>query len=393
MKTDNTGDVLLDVLGREVRGCGKRQEMILSLAELKHVMRLAKEHTVLGLVANAAVEGRLKIADDMSAEKQKAVMTLMQVNVMHQRSYFQFEKTIAEFAALMKKHSLRYVVFKGVAVARHYPVPYTRTMGDVDFYVPVSDFNRAVEVIERELHVEIEKEDIDKHYSFDFQGIRFEMHYQIETFGNGRHQRCFNRMIDGSIASGTDSFSIAGSKAENNGVDVSVLSPTEDLIVVFKHWFNHLLVEGVGLRQTTDLAVLLMAYRDKMDVALLMKVLKEIGYIKAFRAMLAMMHKYFGLSGMEDFCALKKQDCRYAEKLMAVVMKSGNFGRKAYKNHIAGKKKSVETATRALRHCVKFFWLAPKDILFLIPRRIGITLKPLLRATFGCFPLPIRRGE
>ena len=393
MKTDNTGDVLLDVLGREVRGCGKRQEMILSLTELKHVMRLAKEHTVLGLVANAAVEGRLKIADDMSAEKQKAVMTLMQVNVMHQRSYFQFEKAIAEFAALMKKHSLRYVVFKGVAVARHYPVPYTRTMGDVDFYVPVSDFNRAVEVIERELHVEIEKEDIDKHFSFDYHGIRFEMHYQIETFGNGRHQRCFNRMIDGSIASGTDSFSIADSKAENNGVDVSVLSPTEDLIVVFKHWFNHLLVEGVGLRQTVDLAVLLMAYRDKMDVALLMKVLKEIGYIKAFRAMLAMMHKYFGLSGMEDFCALKKRDCRYAEKLMAVVMESGNFGRKAYKNHIAGKKKSVETATRALRHCVKFFWLAPKDILFLIPRRIGITLKPLLRATFGCFPLPIRRGE
>ena len=375
MKTNNVENVLLDVLGREVCSCGVQQERTLSLAELKHVMRLAKEHTVQGLVANAVMEGRLKITSDMAADKQKAVMALMQVNMMHQRSYFQFEKAIAEFAALMKKHSLRYVVFKGVAVARHYPVPYTRTMGDVDFYVPASDFNRAVDVIERELQVEIEKEDIDKHFSFDYHGIRFEMHYQIETFGNGRHQRYFNRMIDGSIASGADSFSIADSKAEKNGVDVSVLSPTEDLIVVFKHWFNHLLVEGVGLRQTTDLAVLMEAYQYKIDVARLMTALSKIGYMRAFRAMLAMMHKYFGLSGVENFCVLKKQDERYAEKLMTTVMESGNFGRKAYKNHSSGRKKSIETATRALRHCAKFFRLAPKDICCLVPKRIGITLK------------------
>lgn len=375
MKTNNVENVLLDVLGREVCSCGVQQERTLSLAELKHVMRLAKEHTVQGLVANAVMEGRLKITSDMAADKQKAVMALMQVNMMHQRSYFQFEKAIAEFAALMKKHSLRYVVFKGVAVARHYPVPYTRTMGDVDFYVPASDFNRAVDVIERELQVEIEKEDIDKHFSFDYHGIRFEMHYQIETFGNGRHQRYFNRMIDGSIASGTDSFSITDSETGNGETKVSVLSPTEDLIVVFKHWFNHLLVEGVGLRQTTDLAVLMEAYQYKIDVARLMTALSKIGYMRAFRAMLAMMHKYFGLSGVENFCVLKKQDERYAEKLMTTVMESGNFGRKAYKNHSSGRKKSIETATRALRHCAKFFRLAPKDICCLVPKRIGITLK------------------
>ena len=375
MKTDNTENVLMDVLGREVHGCGEQQERTLSLAELKGVMRLAKDHTVLGLVANAVMEGRLKITSDMSADKQKAVMTLMQTNVMHQRSYFQFEEAIAEFAALMKKHGLHYVVFKGVAVARHYPVPYTRTMGDVDFYVPASDFNRAVEVIERELQVNIEKEDIDKHYSFDYQGIRFEMHYQIETFGYGKHQRYFNLMIDECISKGADNFSITDAKSESNREEVSVLPPTEDLIVVFKHWFNHLLVEGVGLRQTTDLAVLLVAYRNRIDVARLMKVLDGIGYMKAFRAMLAMMKKYFGENWVDSFCVLNSRDEQYADKLMATIMESGNFGRKAYRNHTTGKKKSMETAIRALRHCVTFLQLAPKDIICLIPRRIGITLK------------------
>ena len=375
MKTDNTENVLMDILGREVHGCGEQQERTLSLAELKGVMRLAKDHTVLGLVANAVMEGRLKITCDMSADKQKAVMTLMQINVMHQRSYFQFEEAIAEFAALMKKHGLHYVVFKGVAVARHYPVPYTRTMGDVDFYVPASDFNRAVAVIEQELQVNIEKEDIDKHYSFDYQGIRFEMHYQIETFGYGKHQRYFNLMIDECISKGADNFSITDAKSESNREEVSVLPPTEDLIVVFKHWFNHLLVEGVGLRQTTDLAVLLVAYRNRIDVARLMKVLDGIGYIKAFRAMLAMMKKYFGENWVDSFCVLNSRDEQYADKLMATIMESGNFGRKAYRNHTTGKQKSMETATRALRHCVTFLRLASKDIICLIPRRIGITLK------------------
>ena len=375
MKTDNTENALMDVLGREVHGCGEQQERTLSLAELKGVMRLAKDHTVLGLVANAVMEGRLKITCDMSADKQKAVMTLMQINVMHQRSYFQFEEAIAEFAALMKKHGLHYVVFKGVAVARHYPVPYTRTMGDVDFYVPASDFNRAVAVIEQELQVNIEKEDIDKHYSFDYQGIRFEMHYQIETFGYGKHQRYFNLMIDECISKGADNFSITDAKSESNREEVSVLPPTEDLIVVFKHWFNHLLVEGVGLRQTTDLAVLLVAYRNRIDVARLMKVLDGIGYIKAFRAMLAMMKKYFGENWVDSFCVLNSRDEQYADKLMATIMESGNFGRKAYRNHTTGKQKSMETATRALRHCVTFLRLASKDIICLIPRRIGITLK------------------
>ena len=180
-------------------------------------------------------------------------------------------------------------------------------------------------------------------------------------------------MIDEAMAKHTDSFTVCDSDGEET--EVCVLPPEEDLIVVFKHWFNHLLVEGVGLRQTLDLAVLLNAYRDKMNVGRLMTALDGIGYMKAFRAMLAMMKRYFGLEWLDSNFVLGCRDERYADKLMAAVMESGNFGRKAYRNHTTGKKKSMETATRALRHCVTFLRLAPKDIICLIPRRIGITLK------------------
>lgn len=370
---DTSEKTLLEILRREITGLDGTEKMELSVSGLNAVMRLAREHAVTGLVANAAMRNRIVIAGGAAEGRGEAVMRLMQQTMAHRQNQRRFEDAVGRFARLMEENSIAYVVFKGLAVARHYPEPFIRTMGDVDFYVPKSCFDRAVEVIERGLNVVMDKEDVDKHYSFDWQGIRFEMHYQIETFGSHRHQLCFDRMIDEAMAEHTDSFTVCDS--DGNETEVCVLLPTEDLIVVFKHWFNHLLVEGVGLRQTLDLAVLLNAYRDNMNVGRLMKALDGIGYMKAFRAMLAMMKRYFGLEWLDSNFVLGCRDERYADKLMAAVMESGNFGRKAYRNHTTGKKKSMETATRALRHCVTFLRLAPKDIICLIPRRIGITLK------------------
>lgn len=370
---DTAENALLEILKREITGLDRTEKTELSVAGLKTVMRLAKEHAVTGLVANAAVRNRIVIVGRGTEGRGDVVMRLMQQTMAHRQNLRRFEDAVGRFARLMKENGIAYVVFKGLDVARHYPEPFARTMGDVDFYVPQRDFLRTVEVIERGLHVEVDKEDVDKHYSFDWQGIRFEMHYQIETFGSHRHQHRFDRMIDEAMAEHTDSFTVCDS--DGNETEVCVLPPTENLIVVFKHWFNHLLVEGVGLRQTLDLAVLLNVYRDKINIGRLMTALDGIGYMKAFRAMLAMMKRYFELDWLDNFFVYDRCDERYADKLMAAVMESGNFGRKAYRNHTTGKKKSMETATRALRHCVKFFWLAPKDIICLIPRRIGITLK------------------
>lgn len=372
-RIDRVEKTLLEILRREVTGEDGTEKMKLSVAGLNAVMRLGREHAVTGLVANAAVRNRIVIAGGAAEGRGEAVMRLMQQTMAHRQNQRRFEDAVGRFARLMEENGIAYVVFKGLAVARHYPEPFVRTMGDVDFYVPKEDFLRAVEVIEQGLHVEMDKEDVDKHYSFNWQGIRFEMHYQIETFGSSRHQRCFDRMIDEAMAKYTDSFIVCDS--DGNKTEVFVLPPMEDLIVVFKHWFNHLLVEGVGLRQTLDLLVLLNAYQDKIDFLLLQKHLKAIGYWKAFKAMVAMMEQRFGLLCANSYCHLVSTDYTYGDMLLREVLSSGNFGRKAYKSHSQGRKKSMETAIKALCHCVKFFWLAPKDIICLVPRRIGITLK------------------
>lgn len=366
---DKVEEKLLDILREEVLKQEEEDAKMLTLKESRELIRLAKEHTVLGIVANAVCDNRIHLTVSQNQEnlRKQTVFRLMQYHMFHQKQYLKFEHAISDFADLMIKNQIPYVVFKGMAVAQFYPSPYSRTMGDVDFYVPASDFNNAVGIIECELKVTIERDEIDKHFCFDYHGIRFEMHYQIETFGNAKHQKYFNRLID-TLLSSTSSF-------KANDKDVAILPPIGDLIVVFKHWFNHLLIEGVGLRQTLDLLVLLNAYQDKIDFLLLQKHLKAIGYWKAFKAMVAMMEKCFGLVCANSYCHLESNDYTYGDMLLREVLSSGNFGRMAYGNHTQGRKKSFETATKSLRHCMKFFWLAPIDILFLIPKRIRITMK------------------
>lgn len=366
---DKAEEKLLDILREEVLKQEGGNAQMLTLEESRELIHLAKEHTVLGFVANAVCCGRicLSVSRGQDDIKKQTVLELMQYHMLHQKQYQQFEYAISDLADMMKKHQIQYVIFKGMAVAQFYPSPYSRTMGDVDFYIPSSDFDKAVGIIESELKVTIERDEIDKHFCFDYHGIRFEMHYQIETFGNAKHQRYFNRLIDNLLAS--------ASSFKANDKDVAMLPPLVDLIVVFKHWFNHLLIEGVGLRQTLDLLVLLNAYQSKIDFLLLQKHLKAIGYWEAFKAMVAMMEKRFGLVCANSYCHLENNDYTYGDMLLWEVLSSGNFGRKAYKNLFQGRKKSVETAQRALWHCLKFFRLAPWDICCLLLKRIIITLK------------------
>ena len=362
-------DKLLDILRYEVLAQDRPDNNTISLEESKQLLRLAKEHTVQGVVANAVINNKIHIVTQQTQEsdRKKIIYDFVMFDVMQKHHYENYKQALVDFASLMNKYHIPYVIFKGMAVAQFYPSPYSRSMGDVDFYVPSSHFMQAVDVIENHWKVTIERDEIEKHYCFDFHGIRFEMHYKIETFGSVKHQKYFNQMIDITFSK-TTSFSL-------NGIGLAMLPVVEDLLVVFKHWFNHLLLEGIGLRQTLDLAVLLNAYKDKIDVALLQKHLQAIGYWKAFKAMVAMMEKRFGLVCANSYCHLESTDYTYGDRLLREVLTSGNFGRKAYKNHTQGGKKSMETAQRALGHCLKFFRLAPWDICCLLPKRIMITFK------------------
>ena len=285
-----------------------------------------------------------------------------------------FDAAMAEFASLLAQEHIPYVVFKGLAAGAKYPQPELRTMGDIDFYVPPSDFDRTVDVIERYLGKIDEKDYVDKHFAFNWKDIRFEMHYQMETFGYRPHQVYFGGLIDNAIGSNLAHFEV-------NGTQVPMLPAELDLIHVFKHWMGHLIGEGVGLRQTTDLAVLINAYKGSIDIKRLKDCLSRIGYLKAFDAVVMLVQKYYTVGCPEYWqepCGQKslgiKNAALYADLIFEDVRRNGNFGRSDYK-YRGGWTRRLETTARFFRHCMRYYRLAPVEIACMIPKRIAISVK------------------
>lgn len=340
----------------------------IGVAELRRVLSLAAEHTVAALAANAVTSGRVAMENDGSPLRGQTVGAMLHVEQMHRAQYARFCKLLHELAALFRTYDIHYLVFKGVAVASHYDKPWLRTMGDIDFYVAPADFERAIRTIEKEWNVSIERDETDKHYNFDWQGVRFEMHHRIETFGRKGIQRQFDSWMEDTAMHNAATISI-------DGCQICVLPPVADVAVVFKHMMNHLLVEGVGLRQVADVAVLLYSYKNSIDVGRLRARLDALGYIGAFDAVVAMLDRYLGLPCAKLYAPLKKKDADSAAHLFRFVMESGNFGRKAYAGRCGGWRKSVLTAARAFGHCMFAFRLMPMEIVAFVARRTGISIK------------------
>ena len=59
---DTAENALLEILKREITGQDRTEKTELSVAGLKTVMRLAKEHAVTGLVANPSAEKNILLA-------------------------------------------------------------------------------------------------------------------------------------------------------------------------------------------------------------------------------------------------------------------------------------------------------------------------------------------
>ena len=339
-----------------------------TIAEWKRMFRFAREQAVVGIMFS----GVERLPKEQTPPK-NMLMLWLGLTEQQKRQKQHFDSVMADFAKLLSEEDMQYVVFKGLAVASKYPNPSLRTMGDIDFYVPPNDFDRCLRLIERKLGVIVNTNDIDKHYSFYWKGIYFEMHYQMETFGCKSHQRYFGKLVEDSMSSAIRFF-------HADGIAVAMLNPALDLILVFKHWMTHFIGEGIGMRQTVDLAVLIDSYKDEIDVAIIKKNLHAIGYLTAFDAIVAMVEKYFKIQwssywvdyndGFHKKCAA----IPHADMMMNEVLRNGNFGRSDYKYKF-GRMKRFETMLRFFRHSFWLLPLAPKEIVCMLPRRIAISIK------------------
>lgn len=246
-------------------------------------------------------------------------------------------------------------ILKGQGNNLLYPDSYTRSPGDIDVWLMEQDNRKGINV--KSIISFIRGKGLKAHAMYhhvefgEVNGTEVEIHYRpsfmFNLINNQRLQKWFLSKAD-------EQFKNKVELPEGVGT-ISV--PTAEFNIVFQlaHVYNHLLHEGIGLRQIIDYYYLLRNVKDqsKIEIGELNVSLRYLGLEKIAGAMMWVLHEKLGLS-VEYLIA--PMDERRGKVLLDEMMRGGNFGHYDAENVKASSrlKKNILRVKRDLR-MMKYF--------------------------------------
>lgn len=298
------------------------------------VMTLAKEQAVAGLVAQGMMDSGVRL------ERADALEVFGLVQQIRRRNS-EVDAAVVELCQRTSAEGIRIYVMKGQTLTALYPDPGLRQSGDIDFLCHPEDWEKALALIEA-LKIKIEATNSEKHVEWKRDGVQYEMHRMLTKFAYPNHQRYWDRVVMSEVLASNDSVGIRTQDPTllhqtEYSYAVPILPPTINVLYTFVHIFYHLILEGIGLRQFCDWAMLLkqqvkgeeslMSNRScTFDALLLEKHLEGIGLKKAFTGLGALLTDYLGFPE-EDFpFEISREDHQQAPKLLENILERGNFG-------------------------------------------------------------------
>ena len=327
----------------------------ISKIDWQELLSFAKKQTIIGIYW----QGIQRLGDVANKPSEDEVMEWMGEYTKIVRRNAKTNDAVGKLAKLMRDNCISFFVFKGQTVASFYPHPEIRTSGDVDFYVFKKDWDRAKSFLEKE--VTITDDHSGQHLEFTKDGVPFEMHYHTAVFASGSKQRYWDELIESYFEEVLDHIVI-------NGVEVPTLPPTLNAIYLFVHIYHHFLKEGIALRQFIDWMMFFEAKHDEIVVSELTAKLEWLGLLRAFKAFGAVLTVVLGMETKYFPYSLTDNDKKYVDRILAIVLRYGNFGKYGRKEQQGGWKHSIETGLRSFRHITQFFWLSPAENLLWIPK-------------------------
>ncbi len=319
--------------------------------EAGELIALAEKQAISGIIIDALIKKNVRMEQMALFE---AIGYLEQIKQENQRK----NREVAKFARLMDDTGTEYVVVKGQTIAVHYPEPLVRMSGDIDFLI--HDYQQTTNVLKEHWGIDLPHQMVEKEISFTHGDILYELHTYLIDFGSNKHKRYWERAL---AESKTATIEIGGE-------EVKVLEPTLYAVYIFMHLFYHFIKEGIGLRHLCDLAVMMHHYAEEIDKERLTEVLQNLGLLKTFLAFGTLLEDNLG---MKDFpLPLSRKDRKLQGRIMNDIMHSGNFGRGKRNVQEVGLRYKFETMLFVLSNCMRYFSLAPKELMLIPYRRLVV---------------------
>lgn len=248
-------------------------------------------------------------------------------------------KRVTELVEFFRNHGLKSIILKGQGNALLYPNPFSRTPGDIDIWLEGKSIKEVIRISKEKNPNGMA---CYHHVDFgDFKGVEVEIHYRPSLMYNPLHncrlQRWFMVHDEGFMVE----------LPENAG---TIRVPNWEFNIVFQlsHVYNHLLHEGIGLRQVIDYYYLLKSNTNRTNDTNIQEALRNLGLEKIAGAMMWVLNEILGLDE-EYLIAPKNEKC--GKVLLAEIMKGGNFGQSDVENQKAttAVKKNILRIKRDIR--------------------------------------------
>ena len=252
-------------------------------------------------------------------------------------------------------------ILKGQGNAMMYPNPLWRTPGDIDVYVTQKERKSQKEIVQyvrvknsgaRAIYHHIDLGIVD--------GVEVEVHYRPSFLNN----LIYNRRLQRWFKMNTDNTNLTDLPDGVGEIPV----PSWEFNVVFQlcHIYQHVIKEGIGLRQIIDYYYLLKneecRVKNEEFAAAIRQTLEYLGLMQIAGAVMWVLKEVLGL---EEKYLITPVDERRGRFLLSEIMQGGNFGmygtEKALFHFVLQKEQKEKRASKAILAVRKNIWRLRRD--------------------------------
>lgn len=215
---------------------------------------------------------------------------------------------------ILTENHIPYTIIKGSASAKDYPDPLMRAMGDVDFLVPESHWDKAKEVLYCEGFASF-GENHPFHLAFHKKGFDMEMHrepFGLKGEGVPELLKVVPELVEKSVPVEFDGIRFRMPDAFGHG------------IVLLLHAYRHLIDSGIGVRHLCDWAAFISGFSGDEFDRIFHERFEKLGIWKLAQIFSTTAHRYLSVPYQDWMGEVDEEVCRM---LMVDILDGGNFGR------------------------------------------------------------------
>lgn len=354
-------------------GLWERDSRLTSFGTLDYnvIFRQAEEQSILGLVA-AGLENIIdtKVSQEFALNLAGEVLQLEQRNAA-------MNIFIGQAVEKMRENGIYTLLVKGQGIAQCYERPQWRTSGDIDFFLSDENFKKAEAYLMPKASYVGGVNTYSHHLAMTIDSWDVELH---GTLRSGLW-KSMDRAIDGVQY---DIFCGGNVRTWMNGnSQIFLPRADEDVVYVFSHILEHFFKEGIGLRQICDWCRLLWTFRDNINLNVLESRLRKMRVMTEWKAFASLAVDWLGMpAGAMPLYSKGKKWSRKAEKIIAFVLETGNFGHNrdySYQNKYSFFFSKVISLWHHISDTFKYFCIFPLDSIKVLWRRLAVGLSVVVR--------------